>query len=620
MEESFNINSLIKILNILDAEVKNAYDLLVAKNASEKEQACALRAVEHLLKLDPDLPTLLATVLFQIPDITQDDLADIKNGFGREVAGLVKDLMKFSRIKFQINTSEKRQTFIKRAIFVLSNDNRALYAKLATRLAKLEVRKPVKNATLEEIAQETLDIHVPLANLLGLWELHCQLEDKCFEYLHPHEYQKIALYKANKFSLNTEHIIQIEQTLHNIATTAEIHHSIEVVEKNLYEIYRKEKKKFNANSLKDVMLFKVTVTSQRDCYRMLGLIHSIWKPQNQNFKDFISLPKINGYQALHTTVFGPNERICLFQITTPEFLKQQQISIRSNKKGFANKVAYDWLKSTTGETLTSDENLLMQGLKNNNLERSIVIFTNKGKIINLPQYASCIDAAYHISIYTGNHYMQAYVNQNKVPHYYTLQTGDTVEIKTLRHAPGPKLEWISYTHTEKSRQAIQNFLKKLPWEDQKLSGKYEIERLLKQLFSKSWQNQERLLEKRGKEKLNFATLDDLFAYVGQGESTAKKILTQLFSEDELLAKNSINPRQRTKLDIKCINKIGMLKGITDKIVDSEINIEQVFTKPDSAHKTSLVSILAVISNFDKLYHTMQRIEHIPGVLFVERDA
>ncbi len=231
--ENLSVDSLKNVLNGLEPEAKNAFDFLVSKNAPEKEQACALRSVEHLLLLDPDLPSIIATIVFQIPQIDQEDLADIKTHFGQEVGGLVKDLMKFSRIKFQINTSDKRKTFIKRAVMILSKNNRSLYAKLATRLAKLEVRKSMTNATIEELARETLDVHAPLAELLGLWTLHQQLEDKAFEILQFQEYQKIALYKNNKLALNDDHINRIKQTLENVAKTAGITHVIEIKEKNL---------------------------------------------------------------------------------------------------------------------------------------------------------------------------------------------------------------------------------------------------------------------------------------------------------------------------------------------------------------------------------------------------
>ena len=414
-----------------------------------------------LAKIKADLPTIIAGLLHDVPEDTDISLAEIKKNFGEEVAKLVQGITKLSKVKYR--GIDRYVESLKKMFVSAAQDSRVMVIKFADRLHNLETIKYLPPEKQKRIAEETLKIYAPIAGLLGVWHLKWQLEDECFKILDPVHYQELKeKYEIKQQKEREELINKVKKELSREAKKQNIHYEISGRFKHLYSIWKKmqnKQKKFN--EIYDVFAMRIIVDSISDCYKMLGIIHSLWKPKKDRFKDYISLPKPNGYRALHTTVFGPDCKLIEFQIRTKQMHDEALYGIAAHwlYKNPAE-TRSTWIKEILKiqkEAKNNDE--YIKNLKFDVFQDRIFVFTPKGDVIDLPRGATPVDFAYHVHTDIGNKCVSALVNEKITTLNTELKDGDMVEIVTDKNRPGPNIDWLEFVKTSTAREHIRRYAK-----------------------------------------------------------------------------------------------------------------------------------------------------------------
>jgi GTP diphosphokinase / guanosine-3',5'-bis(diphosphate) 3'-diphosphatase len=422
-----------------------------------------------LAKLHLDLPTLLAALLHDVVEDTGVAISEISETFGKQVADLVEGLTKLDKIEFQSATQAQAENF-RKMLLAMSQDVRVILVKLADRLHNMQTLDAMKPEKQKRIAQETLEIYAPIANRLGLNLIYQELEDLSFKFLHPMRYRVIA--KAIKAGRGNrkEVINKILEAIQQRLADAHIEADVRGREKHLYSVYRKMSNKATAlEQIHDIYGFRVLVKDTPSCYLALGSLHALYKPIPGKFKDFIAIPKANGYQSLHTTLFGP-------------FGTPIEVQIRSNEMhNVADAgVAAHWLYKTTDAHLTklqqqthqwlqrlveiqteSDDSYeFLENFKVDLFPDEVYVFTPKGNILALPKGSTAVDFAYAVHTDVGNCCVAVKINNEQAPLRTELHNGDNVEIITAALAK-PNPAWLNYVVTGKARSHIRHYLKTL---------------------------------------------------------------------------------------------------------------------------------------------------------------
>ena len=422
-----------------------------------------------LAKLHLDLPTLLAALLHDVVEDTGVAISEISNTFGKQVADLVEGLTKLDKIEFQSATQAQAENF-RKMLLAMSQDVRVILVKLADRLHNMQTLDAMKPEKQKRIAQETLEIYAPIANRLGLNLIYQELEDLSFKFLHPMRYRVIA--KAIKVARGNrkEVINKILETIQQRLADAHIEADVKGREKHLYSVYRKMSNKATAlEQIHDIYGFRVLVKDTPSCYLALGSLHALYKPIPGKFKDFIAIPKANGYQSLHTTLFGP-------------FGTPIEVQIRSNEMHSVADagVAAHWLYKTTDAHLTKlqqqthqwlqrlveiqteseDSYEFLENFKIDLFPDEVYVFTPKGNILALPRGSTAVDFAYAVHTDVGNSCVAVKINNELAPLRTEMHNGDNVEIITAPLAK-PNPAWLNYVVTGKARSHIRHYLKTL---------------------------------------------------------------------------------------------------------------------------------------------------------------
>jgi GTP diphosphokinase / guanosine-3',5'-bis(diphosphate) 3'-diphosphatase len=422
-----------------------------------------------LAKLHLDLPTLLAALLHDVVEDTGVAISEISETFGKQVGDLVEGLTKLDKIEFQSATQAQAENF-RKMLLAMSQDVRVILVKLADRLHNMQTLDAMKPEKQKRIAQETLEIYAPIANRLGLNLIYQELEDLSFKYLHPMRYRVIA--KAIKAGRGNrkEVINKILEAIQQRLADAHIEADVKGREKHLYSVYRKMANKATAlEQIHDIYGFRVLVKDTPSCYMALGSLHALYKPIPGKFKDFIAIPKANGYQSLHTTLFGP-------------FGTPIEVQIRSNEMhNVADAgVAAHWLYKTTDAHLTklqqqthqwlqrlveiqteSDDSYeFLENFKVDLFPDEVYVFTPKGSILALPKGSTAVDFAYAVHTDVGNSCVAVKINNEQAPLRTEMHNGDNVEIITAPLAK-PNPAWLNYVVTGKARSHIRHYLKTL---------------------------------------------------------------------------------------------------------------------------------------------------------------
>ncbi|PIX04341.1 MAG: guanosine-3',5'-bis(diphosphate) 3'-pyrophosphohydrolase, partial [Gallionellales bacterium CG_4_8_14_3_um_filter_54_18] len=425
-------------------------------------------AVARLITpLHLDVQSIVAALLHDVVEDTAITSAQIAEKFGQPVADLVDGLSKLEKIQFETHEDAQAENF-RKMLLAMARDVRVILIKLADRLHNMRTLGVMRPDKCERIARETMEIYAPIANRLGLNEIYQELQDISFKYLHPNRYAVLA--KALKVARGNrrEVVGKILEAIRQRLAKHNIQAEVSGREKNLYSIYKKMQIKSLAFSeVLDIYGFRVLVEDFASCYVALGVLHSLYKPIPGKFKDYIAIPKANGYQSLHTTLFGPFGIPIEIQIRTQEMHKIADAGVASHwlyksdpsSVNELHKKTHQWLQELLESLNESDSSAeFMEQLKVDLFPDAVYVFTPKGRILSLPRNATAVDFAYSVHTDIGNRCIAVKINHELVPLRSELRNGDRVEIITAPHAK-PNPAWLSYVTTSKARGHIRHFLK-----------------------------------------------------------------------------------------------------------------------------------------------------------------
>ena len=422
-----------------------------------------------LAKLHLDLPTLLAALLHDVVEDTGVAVGAITERFGKQVGELVDGLTKLDKIEFQSATVAQAENF-RKMLLAMSQDVRVILVKLADRLHNMQTLDAMKSEKQKRIARETLEIYAPIANRLGLNPVYQELEDLSFKYLYPMRYRVISkaikVARGNRKEVVSKILEEIKQRL----ADAHIEADVKGREKHLYSVYRKMMNKATALAqVHDIYGFRVVVKDAASCYLALGTLHALYKPIPGKFKDYIAIPKANGYQSLHTTLFGPFGTPIEVQIRSEEMHRIANAGVAAHwkyKTTDANLTSlqqqtHQWLQRLLEIQTESDDSYeFLENFKVDLFPDEVYVFTPKGNILALPRGSTAVDFAYAVHTDVGNSCVAVKINNELAPLRTEMRNGDNVEIITAALAK-PNPAWLNYVVTGKARSHIRHYLKTL---------------------------------------------------------------------------------------------------------------------------------------------------------------
>lgn len=420
-----------------------------------------------LADMHMDLPTIMAALLHDVVEDTDISTDDIKEKFGQQVAELVDGVTKLDKIEFQSASVAQAENF-RKMLLAMSQDVRVILVKLADRLHNMQTLEGMRPEKQKLIAKETLDIYAPIANRLGLNEIYQELEDLSFKYLHPMRYNAIANAVMAARGNRKEVVSKILESIKHQLVGMKIEAEVSGREKHLYSIYKKMIGKTTSFSqIYDIYGFRVVVKDLASCYSALGALHGLYKPITSKFKDYIAIPKANGYQSLHTTLFGPFGTPIEVQIRSAEMHNIAAAGVAAHwlyKSSDAQLTAlqqktHQWLQRLLEIQSDSADSLdFLEHLKIDLFPDEVYVFTPKGKILALPKGATAVDFAYAVHSGIGNSCVAVRINQDLAPLRTELHNGDHVEIITGSLAK-PNPAWLNYVVTGRARAHIRHYLK-----------------------------------------------------------------------------------------------------------------------------------------------------------------
>lgn len=494
-----------------------------------------LAVAEILADMEIDTTTITASLLHDVVEDTEYMLEDIERIFGKEVAFLVDGVTKLNRLDYR--TKEDQQVNSMRKMFLaMAKDIRVVVIKLADRLHNMRTLKYMRSEKQKRIAQETLEIYAPLAHRLGIFNIKWELEDLSFRYMEPDKYYDLVDQMKEKRKVREEIVNEAIDVLKKTLTESSISFEINGRPKHFYSIYKKMKKdNRDLSQIYDLYAIRVIVDTVQDCYGVLGIVHSLWKPLPYRFKDYIAMPKPNNYQSLHTTVIGTRGQPVEIQIRTWDMHHIAEYGVAAHwryKEGRASQKAtgFDekmgWLRNLLEWQDTSNPQEFVNALKLDAFSDEVFVFTPRGDVIDLPQGAIPIDFAYRIHTDVGHRCVGAKVNGKIVPLDYALKNGDIVEVITSKTGK-PSLDWLKIVGSSESRSKIRNWFKKENREENIEKGSAALEKECKRL-GHDWKlvSHSGCIAKIAKQ-MNAGTEDDLLAAVGYGGFAVNTVLIKL---------------------------------------------------------------------------------------------
>lgn len=524
--------------------VQKAYDLA---NAAHKGQVRAsgeeyihhpLGVAAILTNLQIDALTISAALLHDVVEDTTYTIEEMNEMFGAEIAMLIDGVTKLSRIEYKSKEEQQLENY-RKLFLAMAKDIRVILIKLADRLHNMRTLKCMREDKQRRIAKETIEIYAPLANRLGISNIKWELEDLCLRYLEPDTYYDLVEKVKQKRQERQAFIDDAIQILKNRLAVVDINSEIQGRAKHFYSIYKKMKRDHkDISEIYDLSAVRILVESVKDCYGVLGMVHTLWKPIPGRFKDYIAMPKSNGYQSLHTTVIGTKGYPLEIQIRTFAMHKVSEYGVAAHWKykesgrsvgaGKNEDKKMAWLRQLVDlQQELSDPREYVEALKVDVFSDEVFVFTPKGDVIDLPSGSIPIDFAYRIHTDIGHRCIGAKVNGKIVPLEYKLKNGDIVSIITNKQNNGPSRDWLNIVSSSETRNKIRQWFKKAKREENIERGNDLIEKESKRL---GYEPKELLKNDRLKDvakKLNILSEDDLLAALGYGGVTINGIMSKL---------------------------------------------------------------------------------------------
>ncbi|MEK9166952.1 MAG: RelA/SpoT family protein [Patescibacteria group bacterium] len=608
-----------------------------------------------LAGLHVDEDTIIAGLLHDVPEDTKYTVEDLEKNFGKHVSQLVYGLTKLSKVHYKYSMDDRQVHSLQRMFVETADDPRVIVIKLSDRLHNMKTLQYLRPEKQQRIAKETLEVFAPLANLFGIFELRHQLEDLCFFYLQPEEYSKIESYVHDHDMKRKNHISKTLKMLERHLGKSGLKVELKGRPKHFYSIYKKtvvEQKMLQ--DIYDYFAVRVLTENLNDCYLALAKIHEIFKPKPGRFKDYIALPKGNGYQSLHTTVIGPEGKLMEIQIRTKEMDERAEYGVaahllyKKNKNSYLEK-SIDIIKNY------KNPGQFIDGLQDDILQNRIYVFSPSGELVDLPEGATCLDYIYATELPVDTKVMKVMVNGKYYSLIGELKSGDYIEIiYTNKKSMGPERWWLEHVRTATAKDKIQDFFKR-----KSLETKLDLgEKLLQQTLD--YENHGPVYQiaewrtNKATKAFKVETFSNILSKIGEGTLNANEVYKEMFPDLQLGLWNEIkkfygifakkffrvNPdsqKYKIKIFIEAYDRKGLLKDLIDpfyklgipilKIVGTGYDVKQSFRSMSYAYEgtdepghqyVSRDYIEILVENHEQLISLFDMLESVPGVRKIKR--
>lgn len=534
-----------------------------------------------LADLDMDVETIVSALLHDVVEDTPATYDDIKEMFSEDVAKIVDGVTKLNKLNYKSSEAFQAEN-LRKMILAMNNDIRVIIVKLADRLHNLRTLEYMNEEKRKQKAQETIEIYAPLAGRLGIFKIKWELEDLSLRYLDQEGYYDLVEKINKKRSEREKEINEIIKKISAELDKQELHYDISGRPKNFYSIYKKMKGKSKSfESIYDLIAVRILVDTVKDCYAVLGIVHSMWKPLPGRFKDYIAMPKPNMYQSLHTTVISDTGEIFEIQIRTYEMHEVAEYGIAAHWKYKGGKTQgkdvdskLDWLRQLLEwQKDLKDPKEFIDTLKIDFFDDEVFVFTPNGDVVDLPEGSTPVDFAYRVHTGVGNTCVGAKVDSRIVPLNYKLKNGNIVEVITQKSSSGPSRDWLKFVKSPRAKQKIKQWFKSKEKDISIEKGKELFDREAKKLgLDTNILDNEKIYQKLAKE-LSINSISDLFASIGYGNFKEKLVINKILN-----IKNAIENIGLTKNEDDYLKSSSSKKDATGVRIDGLEGMKIKFAK------------------------------------------
>lgn len=534
-----------------------------------------------LADLDMDVETIVSALLHDVVEDTPATYDDIKEMCSEDVAKIVDGVTKLNKLNYKSSEAFQAEN-LRKMILAMNNDIRVIIVKLADRLHNLRTLEYMNEEKRKQKAQETIEIYAPLAGRLGIFKIKWELEDLSLRYLDPEGYYDLVEKINKKRSEREKEINEIIKKISAELDKQDFHYDISGRPKNFYSIYKKMKgKRKSFESIYDLIAVRILVDTVKDCYAVLGIVHSMWKPLPGRFKDYIAMPKPNMYQSLHTTVISDTGEIFEIQIRTYEMHEVAEYGIAAHWKYKGGKTQgkdvdskLDWLRQLLEwQKDLKDPKEFIDTLKIDFFDDEVFVFTPNGDVVDLPEGSTPVDFAYRVHTGVGNTCVGAKVDSRIVPLNYKLKNGNIVEVITQKSSSGPSRDWLKFVKSPRAKQKIKQWFKSKEKDISIEKGKEIFDREAKKLgLDTNILDNEKIYQKLAKE-LSINSISDLFASIGYGNFKEKLVINKILN-----IKNAIENIGLTKNEDDYLKSSSSKKDATGVRIDGLEGMKIKFAK------------------------------------------
>ena len=488
------------------------------------------------LKLDKE--TISAGLLHDVLEDTTLTKELLHKEFGSEILSLVDGVSKLDQIEYADNNQRQAESF-RKMMLAMVQDIRVILIKLADRLHNIQTLNALDTKKQMRIGKETLEVYAPIANRLGIFNMKVLLEKEAFRFAYPYRYKIISRALKKKLGNQKRILKKISTRISKKLNEKTILHDIEAREKDLFSVYKKMKKRhLSLDQIVDMYGLRIIVDDVHDCYQVLGLVHEVYKPIMGKFKDYIAIPRVNGYQSIHTSLLGPGGTPIEVQIRTRAMHRVAENGIAAHWKYKSENPsdaspqvkAREWLASIQEIQGVSHPEEFLESVKVDLFPDKVYVFSPKGKIFRLPSKATCVDFAYAVHSDLGNSCIGAKINKVQMPLRTVIESGQTIEILTSKNS-NPDPNWLSFITTAKARNNLRNYLKKLTSAQTSALGK----RLFNNALNTLGKKQRNISKKQIQlllESLAFKNMDELYENIGLGDKNPLLIAQMMLGEQQ----------------------------------------------------------------------------------------